>query len=82
MVDSDGRMDLGHVAALPAVDFVQADVYSPGCKALIASLCRGDGIRFCVLAGMHLCGSLSPRLIDLFEARRGRLAEPASERAN
>jgi len=62
MLDADGSMRVPHVNSRPNLSFHQVDVFSSECTRLIERETRGGS---CVLTGVHLCGSLSPRLIDL-----------------
>ena len=63
MMDANGDMDLSHVAARPNLTFCHADIFSAEAACTIRDAARGS--KACVLTGVHLCGSLSPRLIDL-----------------
>ena len=73
MMDSNGAMDLSHVRALPNrnVVFRHVDLYGASVVEVIrketnaAGDVFGEKKRVAVLAGTHLCGALSPRLIDL-----------------
>ena len=78
MMDSNGAMDLSHVRALPNrnVVFRHVDLYGASVVEVIRKETAGDGNysdgeglqkrrRTAVLVGTHLCGALSPRLIDL-----------------
>jgi hypothetical protein len=64
MLDADGGMQLAHVAARPNLTFQQLDIFSPATAAVLGAIAAGAAA--CVVVGTHLCGSLSPRLIDLF----------------
>lgn len=63
LFDSNGAMDLRHVAARPNVSFVQIDLFSAEAEGALSRAAAGGGA--CVAIGTHLCGALSPRLIDL-----------------
>ena len=79
MMDSNGAMDLSHVRALPNrnVVFRHVDLYGASVVEVIRKETAGNGNysdggkglqkrrRTAVLVGTHLCGALSPRLIDL-----------------
>ena len=81
MMDSNGAMDLSHVRALPNrnVVFRHVDLYGASVVEVIRKETARDGgdddgefgkgrsgrKRTAVLVGTHLCGALSPRLIDL-----------------
>ena len=78
LFDANGDMELSHVASRPTMRFTQLDIFAAdaidiirdrievarersSAGAIAAIPCQG-----CVIAtGTHLCGSLSPRLIDL-----------------
>ncbi len=64
MLDADGGMDLCHVAEIPNLEFRAFDLFSCAAGAALDEMGAGAGA--CVWVGTHLCGSLSPRLIDLF----------------
>ena len=109
MVDSDQRILLDHVDALPNARFVRADICAPGFGAALdaalgaaaaasssaaaaaaaadafaaaaaapsasapaaadsAVAASADTPPSCVLVGVHLCGQLSPRAVELFAA--------------
>ena len=63
MIDANANMELSHVAARPNLAFLRADLYAASTVAAIAAEARGA--RACVPTGMHLCGALSPKLIDI-----------------
>ena len=56
--------DLAHVAALPRLSFTQLDIFSPDAAQTLEAAASGAAV--CVAVGTHLCGALSPRLVDLF----------------
>ena len=56
-------MDLAHVCARPNVSFRHVDIFSSQLPALVRR--EAEGAAVCIAVGMHLCGPLSPRLIDL-----------------
>lgn len=64
MFDANGDMDLAHVAALPRLTFCQLDIFSPDAAQTLEASAAGASV--CVAVGTHLCGALSPRLVDLF----------------
>lgn len=73
MVDSDRSLALQHLAApdfAECVTFHQMDIYSEGFAAWLCATCgaarRGGATP--VVVGLHLCGSLSTRLVELFGA--------------
>ena len=63
MIDANANMELSHVAARPNLAFLRADLYAASTVAAIAAEARAA--RACVVTGMHLCGALSPKLIDI-----------------
>lgn len=66
LLDSNGAMDLGHVARRPNLRFEQLDLFGSAARAALDAAAQGGAC--CVAIGTHLCGALSPRLLDL--ARR------------
>jgi|TARA_B100001540_G_scaffold251177_1_gene227286 hypothetical protein len=64
MIDADDRMVLRHLESEPLVRFRRMDVYEEGVGAMMASA-RESGARV-VLVGVHLCGELSRRAVELF----------------
>merc|ERR1711972_721507 len=72
-VDRDGRMDLSHFQSQPNIQFHQLDLYSDNAARLAEEAAaearrRGSAVLF---VGTHLCGNLSPRLVDLFRGVEG-----------
>jgi hypothetical protein len=76
MLDANGSMDLSHVAAKDNVLFSHCDLYGDSAVRAIRETIEDEDRsdqktqkplkrRYRVLLGMHLCGALSPRLIDL-----------------
>jgi hypothetical protein len=65
MLDSNGAMELTHVTARPNLTFIQFDLFSRDAEATLGRLGDGVGVTVCIAIGTHLCGTLSPRLIDL-----------------
>ena len=59
MFDSNRDMDLVHIHSRPNVDFVQLDVFAPTAAAVVDAATRG---RRGLLLGLHVCGSLAPRV--------------------
>lgn len=69
MMDSNGAMDLLHVRARSNLVFRHVDLYGESAVEAIreeteAARARDAGF-VAVVVGVHLCGALSPRLIDL-----------------
>ena len=72
-VDNNPRIKTEHVRAVANLTFLVADVMHAGFEAQLAGALAGAseagaGEGRCVVVGVHLCGPLSPRAIDLFEA--------------
>ena len=79
LFDANGDMELGHVASRPTMRFTQLDLFAADAIEIISERIEGARERssataiatpsfrgHCVVAtGTHLCGALSPRLIDL-----------------
>eukprot|EP00656_Telonema_subtile_P012013 TRINITY_DN16020_c0_g2_i1.p1 TRINITY_DN16020_c0_g2~~TRINITY_DN16020_c0_g2_i1.p1 ORF type:complete len:194 (+),score=54.46 TRINITY_DN16020_c0_g2_i1:624-1205(+) len=63
MVDLDGAMNLSHVAALSNCTFHYGNVFDTAVVDLMVKEAEHSEL---VMLGTHLCGMLSPRLIDLF----------------
>jgi hypothetical protein len=65
MLDSNKNMNLSHLKACENVKFQNIDLYSEKCEELIVGALRAND--FCgVMIGMHLCGNLSRRAIELW----------------
>ena len=63
LFDSNPDMDLAHVAVRPNLRFEPLDLFAVGAlRTVDAAAATGSA---CVAIGTHLCGALSPRLIDL-----------------
>ena len=56
-------MDLSHVAARPNLTFQQLDLFDPSAKRTVQAIAAQSAA--CIAIGTHLCGALSPRLIDI-----------------
>ena len=65
MVDSDPKIKLPHLACLPTVEHHLLDVQSAKTLDLVRGAVR-DATRACVVVGVHLCGDLSRRAVQLF----------------
>ncbi|KAL1526532.1 hypothetical protein AB1Y20_015241 [Prymnesium parvum] len=63
MFDANGNMDLSHVKSRPNMSFRHLDIFSDGAPSVLRSETAGATIT--IALGMHLCGALSPRFIDL-----------------
>ena len=65
MVDADPKIKLPHLACLPTVEHHLLDVQSAKTLDLVRGAVR-DATRACVVVGVHLCGDLSRRAVQLF----------------
>ena len=65
LFDANGAMDLAHVAARPNMCFTQLDLFSAAALRQLADAAATARPRAAVAIGTHLCGAMSPRLIDL-----------------
>ena len=65
MLDNNGKMNLDHLGAVPTVQFKNIDLFSEEAETLIMdALIEHNG--FGVMVGMHLCGHLSRRAIEMW----------------
>ncbi len=65
MLDNNGKMNLDHLGAVPTVQFKNIDLFSEEAETLIMdALIEHNG--FGVMVGMHLCGNLSRRAIEMW----------------
>ena len=65
MLDNNKNMNLSHLDAVPTVQFKNIDLFSEEAESLIMdALIEHDG--FGVMVGMHLCGNLSRRAIEMW----------------
>ena len=65
LFDANGAMDLAHVAARPQMSFAQLDLFSAEALGVLDAAAAATCARHTVAIGTHLCGALSPRLLDL-----------------
>ena len=65
MVDADPKIKLPHLACLPTVEHHLLDVQSAEAFDLVRGAVR-DATRACIVVGVHLCGDLSRRAVQLF----------------
>ena len=66
MIDNDSRMKLDHLKSeTERVTFHEIDMYSAELDALVARECAEANTRV-VIVGIHLCGELSRRAIELW----------------
>ena len=65
MVDANPKIKLPHLACLPTVEHHLLDVQSTKALDLVRGAVR-DATRACIVVGVHLCGDLSRRAVQLF----------------
>jgi hypothetical protein len=65
LFDSNGAMDLAHVAARPRMRFSQLDLFAADAIEQVGAACAATEPHTVIAIGTHLCGALSPRLIDM-----------------
>ena len=65
MVDSDPKIKLPHLACLPTVEHHLLNIQSAEALDLVRGAAR-DATRACIVVGVHLCGDLSRRAVQLF----------------
>ena len=72
MLDACSELDLTHVVGRSNLEFVEVDLFTRDCAAVLhelsggSSSSSGDASQQHVIAvGMHLCGALSPRMLAL-----------------
>ena len=71
MIDNNPKMNLTHLQALPTVQYHLMNLFSQELEGLIQSeIKRGKAI---VLCGIHLCGDLSRRALELWEFGQERI---------
>jgi len=66
MVDADPKIKLPHLASLPTVTHHLLDILSDDMSELIHQAVK-ESKRATIIVGIHLCGDLSRRTIDLFK---------------
>jgi hypothetical protein len=74
MVDNDDRMDVTHLDAYDPdrLSFHLLDLHSAECEAFIRDIVNSAGLgKTVVLVGVHLCGTLAHRAIELYENVEG-----------
>jgi hypothetical protein len=71
MVDSDARMDVGHLRNQGRITFHCLDVYDEALDALMARTRASDAEAIMVVVGVHLCGDLSRRAVELWTRHGG-----------
>ena len=65
-VDADANVNLDHYAAFPNLAHHRVDVYADETERIVRDLvARSDA---CVVVGVHLCGDLSRRAVELWDA--------------
>lgn len=65
LLDANGAMEMGHVARRAALRFVQLDLHAADAVGAITDAVAATRPRLTIAIGVHLCGALCPRLIDL-----------------
>ena len=68
-LDANGAMDCTHVQMIANLEFHHMDLFGPAAVRIIrdaSAFQRRPECSVRILVGMHLCGALSPRIIDLF----------------
>ena len=65
LFDSNGAMDLAHVAVRPNVSFTQLDLFAAPAVDQLHAAAAATSARHVIAIGTHLCGALSPRLVDI-----------------
>lgn len=70
MIDNDTKMNVSHVERFCDPDqmsFHVMDVRSEECEKFVVDACESEGAECVVLVGVHLCGDLSHRAIEIYE---------------
>lgn len=70
MVDANEKMDLSHLKSEPRIRFHGMDVYDARLDALVKEAREDAETSRVVIVGVHLCGDLSRRAIELFARHR------------
>ena len=70
MVDANEKMDLSHLKREPRIRFHGMDVYDARLDALVKEAREAAETSRVVIVGVHLCGDLSRRAIELFARHR------------
>lgn len=65
MIDNNKKMVLTHLEATPKIQFHSLDIHSKDVSSFLKHVLQ-DGEKFLVLVGIHLCGVLSHRAIELY----------------
>ena len=69
MFDKNAKMNLAHLKSLdPRVTFHRMDLYSDEMEATIRDAVAAHGTNGSAIVGVHLCGDLSRRAIELWDA--------------
>ncbi|EKX37455.1 hypothetical protein GUITHDRAFT_116419 [Guillardia theta CCMP2712] len=63
LLDANGNMNMSHCSSQDNLSFLHFDLFSSRAAEVLVDIA---GMKTVIAVGMHLCGSLSPRLIDLF----------------
>ena len=64
MIDNDARIKLDHLASLPTVTSHLLDLHSDAAEDVVSSATARN--ETCVVVGVHLCGDLSRRAVQLW----------------
>jgi hypothetical protein len=68
MIDNDTKMNVDHVKAFDErMTFHALDIHDAATEAFIRDLASKDRTKTVVIVGIHLCGILSHRAIELYE---------------
>ena len=70
MCDFDDSLELSHLSSLPNVQYHHQDLFSKDAEDTVAAAVSGGGgggdNNACIIIGVHLCGELSKRAIQLW----------------
>ena len=66
MIDNDARIKLDHLASLPTVASHLLDLHSDAAEDVVSSATARN--ETCVVVGVHLCGDLSRRAVQLWRS--------------
>ncbi len=71
-IDIDPKLDLSHLRgplASGQVQYYSVSAFAPEFEALVRERCSDASVEWSCAVGTHLCGSLSPRLVEVFRAQ-------------
>eukprot|EP00123_Amoebidium_parasiticum_P002969 comp14257_c0_seq1/m.10252 comp14257_c0_seq1/g.10252 ORF comp14257_c0_seq1/g.10252 comp14257_c0_seq1/m.10252 type:complete len:320 (-) comp14257_c0_seq1:76-1035(-) len=66
MVDKNPRCNYDHVGGFPNIKYAKQDINFPSFETLITNTLAATNKKVAILLGIHLCGYLSSRVIDVF----------------